>query len=356
MFGLVAFDKSLAVLHTFPDRFPEHHSGLPTPLTLARTILYPEDRYDTDSIAGLVDAINRLRRKSRSFYLASGAFDGRLRIDLIRLYSFCRAADDLVDEASSAQEAQQWIGRLQAFLELAYSASEKETSNSDVDDYVKTEFPERVRFALLQLPTEYLPKQPLADLLKGFETDLLFDAGEKQFPIETVDDLDLYAVRVAGTVAELCNHLILHHSTEAVPEDVRKRVLQSGVKMGIALQYVNIARDIKTDAGINRVYIPSAWLKEEGLSALDIVQQPTGSLAEKLRGKLLDRAFSKYKEAREEIEELPSEGRAPIRVAVESYMEIGRVLRQPHYKVKAGRATVPKLRRIRVAWMALSRN
>ena len=44
-----------------------------------------------------------------------------------------------------------------------------------------------------------------------------------------------------------------------------------------------------------------------------------------------------------------------MRVAVESYMEIGRVLRQEDYEVKAGRATVPKLKRVRVAWQALNR-
>jgi 15-cis-phytoene synthase/lycopene beta-cyclase len=44
-----------------------------------------------------------------------------------------------------------------------------------------------------------------------------------------------------------------------------------------------------------------------------------------------------------------------MRVAVESYMEIGRILMENKYKVRAGGATVPKLRRLKVAWQALSR-
>lgn len=36
-------------------------------------------------ITGLSQALVRLRKKSRSFYLASGVFQGRLRIDLILL-------------------------------------------------------------------------------------------------------------------------------------------------------------------------------------------------------------------------------------------------------------------------------
>jgi 15-cis-phytoene synthase/lycopene beta-cyclase len=43
-----------------------------------------------------------------------------------------------------------------------------------------------------------------------------------------------------------------------------------------------------------------------------------------------------------------------MRVAVESYMEIGRVLREDGYTVKEGKATVPKMRRMRVAWNALN--
>jgi len=73
-----------------------------------------------------------------------------------------------------------------------------------------------------------------------------------------------------------------------------------------------------------------------------------------MRTRLLDEAFRLYDAARGTIEELPPSARGPMRVAVDSYMEIGRVLRQETYQVKAGRATVPKLRRLKVAWRALN--
>ena len=120
------------------------------------------------------------------------------------------------------------------------------------------------------------------------------------------------------------------------------------------MQYVNIARDISVDASNGRVYLPTTWLKEEGLTPEDIIKDPTSSKAETLRQRLLNSAFEIYDEAKGAIEQLPKEARGPMRVAVESYVEIGRVLRQPGYKVKAGRATVPKMRRLMVAWIALS--
>ena len=134
----------------------------------------------------------------------------------------------------------------------------------------------------------------------------------------------------------------------------RKHIVQAGGRMGIALQYVNIARDISVDASNGRVYLPTTWLKEKGLTPEDIIKDPTGSQAETLRQRLLNSAFEIYDEAKGAIEQLPEEARGPMRVAVESYVEIGRVLRQPGYKLKAGRATVPKLKRLMVAWNALS--
>nr|AMD39172.1 phytoene synthase [Fusarium scirpi] len=352
VFGLIANDNTLAILDTFPEHFPKN-KGLPTLGLVVRALLLPQEKYDQERISGLVSAVDLLRKKSRSFYLASGAFEGRLRIDLIRLYAFCRAADDLVDEAPSVDESRASIVKLRQFLNIAYEENEEDISPR-LREFVTSNFPKMFHMALLQLPTFYLPKQPLDDLLKGFDTDLLFDRKAGEFPIETTEDLDVYGSRVAGTVAELCNHLILYHTAETISPEVQREVVASGQEMGIALQYVNIARDIKVDAEIDRVYLPLAWLKEASLTPEDVIKAPYGPTIEGLRQKLLDRAFEKYNTAKVAIEKLPSEGKGPIRVAVESYMEIGRVLRETGPVLKKGRATVPKSRRIRVAWSALN--
>ena len=125
--------------------------------------------------------------------------------------------------------------------------------------------------------------------------------------------------------------------------------------MGKALQYVNIARDIAVDACIGRVYLPRSWLTENNLSPELVLEDPGSAQVEKIRSRLLGKAMSIYEETRAAIEQLPLEARGPMRVAVESYMEIGRVLTEKDYRVKAGRATVPKLRRLKVAWHSLRR-
>lgn len=266
-------------------------------------------------------------------------------------YSFCRVADDLVDNATSHFEARRWIIQLRRYLDFSYSSSKGHERNV----FIATSFPNECQAALRLLPTSYLSPTPLYDLLKGFETDLDFSSSINPFPIEDEASLKTYASRVAGTVAELCLELVYHHTTFAVPEAKRQAIVHAGGRMGIALQYVNISRDISVDATNGRVYLPTSWLKEVGLNANEILSSSGSACAENLRQRLLDLAMTIYDEAREAIEQLPIGSRGPMRVAVESYMEIGRVLRTPGYKVKAGRATVPKLRRLRVAWKALKR-
>ncbi|KAL9030014.1 MAG: hypothetical protein Q9196_001814 [Gyalolechia fulgens] len=332
VFGLVAFDNALAIIDTFPVLFPTAPT-LPSPIQLVKALLISPAHYDDQRIIGLQEALGRLRKKSRSFYLASGCFQGRLRIDLVLLYSFCRVADDLVDNVSSGTEARHWILKLTEFLDVCYAQTPIKPGVRD--DFIRRTFPAKEQTALLLLPTAYLPSHPFYDLLKGFETDLEFSS-KVQFPIADAQTLQVYASRVAGTVAELCLELVFHHTKDPANEAQRQNILQAGGRMGVALQYINISRDIAVDAKMQRIYLPTEWLEASDLSPEDVLQEPSNTRVEALRQRLLSQAMGLYDEAKAAIELLPSESRAAMRVAVESYVEIGRVLRGLGYQLKAG--------------------
>jgi len=85
VFGLAAFDHSLAIMDAFPDLFPRYSAENPSPVSLMTALLTDPAQYDMERIRGIQEAVVRLRRKSRSFYLASSAFAGRLGVDLILL-------------------------------------------------------------------------------------------------------------------------------------------------------------------------------------------------------------------------------------------------------------------------------
>ncbi|KAI0169751.1 hypothetical protein GGR52DRAFT_551325 [Hypoxylon sp. FL1284] len=360
VFGMAALDRALAVLYAFPDQFLGAGQPL-SPSILFKALLTDPATYNMERVYGIREAVETLRRKSRSFYLASSTFPGRFRIDLVLLYSFCRVADDLVDESRTESEALGWVNKLTTYLDLVYgSRGQPPSSKRDVEDFVEKNFPKAARSALELLPTELLPKGPLYELLEGFKMDLSFvrdDSNDVQYPIRDDADLEKYAHRVASTVGELCLWLVFHHCDTKLSGDEQSMLVKAAQTMGHALQYVNIARDILVDSEMGRVYLPANWLKEESLTPLDVVKDPKQPKVELLRQKLLDHAFEEYERSRDTMNILPREVRGPLVVAVESYMEIGRVLRERTgvpSKTKKGRATVPRSRRIWVAWKNLS--
>lgn len=371
VFGLVAFDNAVAILDAFPALFPRS-PPLPSPFLLVRALLLPASAYDDDRILGLQQSVRRLQQKSRSFYAASSTFQRRLRIDLIILYSFCRVADDLIDNAESSNEAKRRVQKLRTYLDLSYGGAvqgkdgkaieAKDVNRGSATLYVVNQFPPDTQLTLMLLNTNRLDKEPLYELLKGFEMDLTFSNKSPSGPIKREADLDLYGARVAGTVALLCIQLVLYHYP-GVSDAKAKRLMAAGHDMGIALQYTNIARDLRVDAEDGRCYVPNGWLKKEKLTPDSFISGLKASVPEDffakkvdvIRKRLLDRAFEFYSTSVGAIEELPSGARAPMRVAVESYMQIARELQRPGFQVKAGRATVPMWKRIWVAWRSMIR-
>jgi 15-cis-phytoene synthase/lycopene beta-cyclase len=362
VFGLCAFDNAIAILDAFPELFPTV-SSLPSPKRLVEALLVPKSTYDSARLDGLRNALNILSKKSRSFYLASGVFSRRLRIDLVILYAFCRIADDLVDQAGSAKDAEIWINHLSHFLKVAYSTQRAEKQY----EAALAPFSPEARSVLVLLPTDRLPPQPLHALLDGFRSDVKFmnddntRKSSQPSPIRTEGDLEMYASRVASTVAELCLRLVYFHDPARSGKDgaLQDYCLEAGKRMGIALQYINIVRDVATDAADGRCYIPADWFQVPAPTSMKAFQAELMTH----RKKILDKAFGLYAENRNAIEQLPAYARGGIRVAVESYMEIGRVMREKIGKGerldmagggKEGRASVPKARRLWVGWTTMS--
>ncbi|KIV99508.1 bifunctional lycopene cyclase/phytoene synthase [Verruconis gallopava] len=81
VFGLVAFDHALAILHAFASD-TENVQNLPSPAKLIQALLKPKSDYDFERLEGIRDAIKRLKHKSHSFYLASGHLEANFALIL----------------------------------------------------------------------------------------------------------------------------------------------------------------------------------------------------------------------------------------------------------------------------------
>ncbi|EZF32085.1 hypothetical protein H109_07034 [Trichophyton interdigitale MR816] len=309
---------------------------------------------DKNVLQEMSQAITLLKQKSQSMYLGSALFEGQIRLDLIALYSFCRKADDLIDDAPNHETAQYWIKQCEKALELRFKFKRAALDDKAAYQRMTKSIPQSLHAAVHLLPVSRLPRGPLSDLLKGFEIDLKFDPERGLFPIATEHDLEVYAYHVAGTIATLLLELVYCHHPVPISDSERLRVISAGEGMGRALQYTNIARDIVRDAEIGRVYIPTLWLAEQGLTPSMVINQPKNPKLIPLRRRLLDTAEKCYRDTQEAISELPANVRGPVRATVTVYMDIGHVIRENERKFWNGKLKISRWRRFKGAWLAMS--
>ncbi|KAL6412515.1 phytoene synthase [Ilyonectria robusta] len=368
IFGLVAIDHAIAIAEHQIASSLETMEQFPSFGRLVMLYCFgrPED-HNLPFLEGLAKAVHKVSLKSQSMYTGSAVFCSGLRFDLLLLYYFCRVMDDLVDEAPNRAAAELAIKRCLEALKTHFNQSsvsgrsgQKSSvlSGSKEQESLKHAPASDLLSSINLLSTSRLKLEPFIDLIAGFKTDLEFSIEDQIFPIKTEKDLEIYAYNVAGTVAALILGLVFayHPMPPSQSHEEHKELIKAGEKMGQALQYVNIARDIKHDAVIGRVYIPTSWLTEEGLTPTDVLTNPSNPRLTKLRNMMLDKADTSFRDAVGAIDDLPNEARAPIRTVVESYMMIGKMVRKSPNEVLngEGKLKLSLWRRFGIAWWAMT--
>jgi phytoene synthase len=244
---------------------------------------------------------------SRSFSTASRFLPKSIRGDVVKLYAWCRACDDAVDQAESFDEAlAQW-----------------QILRDDVDRITRGEVVEHLASGLLQglMQDCGVTRDHAIDLLTGMQIDLQLDRGETA--IRTEADLLRYCYHAAGVVGLMMCRVM----------GVQDRRAASHAKsLGIAMQLTNIARDVCEDAERGRCYLPGGGGPENIAKTLDLADQH-------------------YRHAAAGMVYLPRRCRIAILIASALYREIGQEIRRRDCDVLGGRTVVPRLR---FAWTAIT--
>ena len=190
-----------------------------------------------------------IEQGSKSFAVAARLFDPPTREGAILLYAWCRHCDDQIDDQVLGFRT----GRESALpARERLAALERETrralAGEPVDDPA---------FAALQAVARrhQIPERHPLDLLKGFAMDV---EGTRY---ETLEDCCRYCYHVAGVVGVMMAHVM-----GARGEDT----LDRAADLGLAFQMTNIVRDVVEDAEAGRVYLPGAWLADEGLQREEV--------------------------------------------------------------------------------------
>jgi phytoene synthase len=181
------------------------------------------------------DEVQRVTRaRAKNFAYGIMVLPRAKRRAIAAVYAFAREVDDVADGALPGAEKRERLEALRAALD-ATPASAMEVALADA----------RERFDI--------PHAALSALVDGGLQDL------EQTRYATFDELRGYCEKVAGAVGVAC--VAVYGS-----DDVER-----AMTLGIALQLINIMRDVVEDETLGRVYLPQDELGRFDVRALDRV-------------------------------------------------------------------------------------
>jgi squalene synthase HpnC len=168
-----------------------------------------------------------------NFTIASWLMPQEMRKHMHAIYAYARMADDFADEDHDLAALDRWEHE----LDSAYAGTPHHP----------------VFVALADTVRQFdIPKQPFADLLVAFRSDVNFKG------FDTLDDLLGYARNSANPVGRIVLYLFGY-------SDAERQHLSDLVCSG--LQLANFWQDVAIDLGKGCVYIPRADLARFGIEA-----------------------------------------------------------------------------------------
>jgi 15-cis-phytoene synthase len=165
------------------------------------------------------------RRSSSNFYYAFMLLPAERRRALHAVYAFCRFIDDIADD-DSMHDAPSLLSRWRDELDRVYGGAPTRAISRALADSARH----------FNIPRRYFE-----EIIAGVEMDLT----RKRY--QNFEDLRLYCYRVASVVGLICIEIFGYTNPAACVYAER---------LGIAFQITNFLRDVKEDAGRNRIYLP----------------------------------------------------------------------------------------------------
>jgi phytoene synthase len=257
---------------------------------------------------------------SKSFHLASSMLPNDKRKAVRALYAFCRTSDDIIDRHTGADttSVEAWRNRALAGLPNANDPVSIAWAHA------------RMRF---NIPVEYAHQ-----LIDGVATDL-----HKQRYLN-FDELVDYCYGVASTVGLMSMHIVGYESDTAKPHAIR---------LGVALQLINILRDIAEDYRMGRVYLPQDEMRMFGVGEHHIREGIIDDAWKSFMRFQISRVREFYTESWIGLSKLHPGGRMAISAALVFYKGILEKIEDSGYDVFSKRASVSgwgKLKMIPRIW------
>lgn len=177
-----------------------------------------------------------------------------------------------------------------------------------------------------------MPRALPEALLEG----LAWDAMERRYA--TLSEVRDYSARVASAVGAMMCVLMRVRNRDA---------LARACDLGVAMQLTNIARDVGEDARASRIYLPTDWLDDAGISVEDFFANPQASPdIRRIVRHFLAEAHRLYIRSEAGIGALPLQARTGIFAARYIYDGISAAVRRNAYDSVSMRARTTKTTKI----------
>ena len=256
-----------------------------------------------------------LKKRAKTFYFASLFFSKEIHNDVKILYYFCRYIDDVGDSNLLTKENSK-----KQLKKIKHQIKSLKSNNQIISNFIKLLLKYNIN---ISVPIE---------LINGVLSD------QSKVNIKTYDELIVYSFKVAGTVGlMMCS----------IMEVDDPKLKLKGITLGIAMQFTNIARDIKEDLEQKRIYFPKTQMSDRDSNFNEILINKSfqTGFAKNLKS-FLDIADQIYEISWSGIIKLPLRYRIPIAIASFLYQSIGNKIRENNYDVCKNRIYLTKYEKI----------
>ena len=264
------------------------------------------------------------RREAANFYWGFIALPRQQRTAIYALYDFARQVDDDADLE----------GRSSRHTRLDHHRRRlRETRPGDTTDPV-------MGVLAMAMRRYSIPIEELDMLVDGVAMDLT------TVRYRTWDELALYANLVASVVGRMCLRIFGFRDPIA---------LERADELGVALQLINILRDVREDAARGRIYLPADELSAYGITEDDILEGRTTPGWNRFMAMQAARARKLHASGLRVTESIPMQPAVCVRTMAGIYLGIlDRIEATPELPLR-GRARLSKAAKLGVmarSWLA----
>lgn len=255
-----------------------------------------------------------------SFYYSFLFLPPRERRAITALYAYCREVDDVVDEVSDPSVAHAKLGWWQQEIERLFAGEPQHPVTRALADH-------RDGFGIT--------RERLLQVLEGMQMDL------RQNRYLDYAGLARYCHLVAGVVGEMSASIF--GAQDSATYDYARR-------LGLALQLINILRDVGEDARRGRIYLPIDELQRFNVKAADLLNSRYVDGYLPLMRFQAERARTAYRDALAALPAIDRRAQRPGLIMGAIYAALLDELERDGFQVLHQRVSLTPLRKLLIAW------